>query len=119
MTTAHTPTIDSIEIPDPTPQLTRHDLVTMTAEQIVAARGAGQLDAILGRAPSSSLDEGPPGASESDPPRRIIPGVPQGARPDMNRGQVRRSDLPSMTAAEIMQARSEGRLERMMGDPTW
>ena len=92
----------------------------MTAEEILAARDAGQLDDLLaGREPiqergigaaqeprTERLEEPRPAAVESSADDR---------RPNSDRSldDVSREHLYAMTPAEIMQAYEDGRLERL------
>ena len=122
-------------------QLTRDELKTMTAQEIVAAERAGRLEALKrgepgtpppAPAPAPAPEIGGPGSDgpvaadgaavfrpvevEAAPPPlaplRLAPGAEVAAAGEQQeRGQLTRADLQTMSAAEIVAADREGRLE--------
>jgi hypothetical protein len=93
----------------------------MTSAEVVEARRAGHFDDVVGREkPGSSLprvtevDSTDPGAASAY--QRRAGSVEQGAQGQhVNGGQLRRSDLQTMTSEQIARARREGRLDELLG----
>lgn len=91
-------------------QLSRDDLAGMPPDEILAAKSEGRLDVLLrGGTPA------PPPETEAE---TVIAGPGSsdaGPRGDRRAGQLSRADLSGMSADAIMRAKSEGRLDRLLG----
>lgn len=89
----------------------RDDLGNMTADEIVAAKAAGQLDAMLaGHSDPADLDATP---RPKGSPGSIDAGV---RTPPEERGhRLSRSDLHGMSPDAILAARAQGRLDHLLG----
>lgn len=88
-------------------QLTRTDLASMSYADISQARRDGRLNAILGRQVSvnDTPDMAEAEASQAD----------DSADPAADAGQLTREDLAGMSPDAIVNARAEGRLNRLLG----
>lgn len=95
-------------------QLNRADLKGMSPEEIVMASRSGRLDVLLGRTPTTSqvLDGIERGQAQEEAAASAEPASAPPAE-----GQLNREDLNSMSPPEIVQARSEGRLNQVLGRP--
>jgi hypothetical protein len=101
-------------------QLTRADLREMSAPEIDEARRAGRLASLLGQPQPESTSDGGNAADAADAarPRAPKPSPGQGANggkhPDHTTHRITDAgQLRHMSAAEINQARRDGRLERL------
>ncbi|MFD7499928.1 hypothetical protein [Streptomyces sp. NPDC059850] len=92
-------------------QLTREDLKTMSPDAIVKAKREGHLNALLGH-PEATVNQ----VLDAIEHRQVPEPASASAEP-ANDGQLSRADLADMSPAEINQARSEGRLNQVLGRP--
>ena len=99
------------------PQRTLTDLKTMSPEQIVAARAAGQLAELMGAAAPVDL-AATAGEVEPSGPRPPTPNPGQaGAAPygPLPLAQLDREDLASMSPEAILAARDAGQTDNLLG----
>ena len=105
-------------------QLSRDELRIMSADEILAAREAGQLDDILaGRDPvrvsevETRIEEGPTPSVITPPASKIVRPAAGEANDvfhsEESGAMVSREQLRGMSPEEIMKAYEEGRLDRL------